>query len=366
MKRKSYDDNQIENLVKQLPSVQDQQRKDELYQNVQKKMNKSEKKKAPWLVPAFASVAVVLVMVMIIPSIWSSMNLQFQSSQPEMGEESGGESSSGDEASSSEQATMESADTAMPALNRMTTSRVEGKPMVYFDSQAQVVVPVSWVTNEPVPDEDLSSIAAEAYGLTEPSARYSFEMENNEANVVFPAGFKAKGSATENAIVRSIQWRAEANSAIRINVSTEEGGPVNLGNRGEVTQLSTIESSSYVYHLFTSTTGVQFLVPVPFEGTIEEALESLKRDQSNTSAPVPPHLVFEQIDTTDDILNLTVSHDSWRVDQNRMTAVEAILMTAKQYGFEEVQFQGITPSEDAEFDYTKPIPVPGNVNPLQP
>lgn len=378
MKRKSYDDNQIHDLVKKLPSLEDRQKKDDLYRNIQKKMNKPKKTKAPWVVPTFASVAVVILMIMIVPTVWNSMNDQFQSYGGE--EKSGSASDRADQSASSEEAaendnaTMESLEkntdreqsSASSDLNRMTKEVREGKPMVYFDSQAQIVIPVTWIEGEKYTEEELAKLAANRYGLTQPSGSYTFRTNDNEATVTFPTGFKANGSALENAIVRAIQWRAWAYGVDEINVSTTEGNSVNLGNRGEINQLSTIEAERFLYQVFTSTRGVRFLVPVSFKGSITEALSEMKVDRVSTSPAVPEHLTFEEVEDQDKRLLVRVNHEPWHDPQERVTAVEAILLTAKQYGFEEVKLEGINPTRDSEYDYSKPIQVPEMINPIQP
>ncbi|WP_079479916.1 hypothetical protein [Halobacillus salinus] len=379
MKRKSYDDNQIQKLVEKLPSIEDKQSKEQLYENIEKRMNDSRRKKPQWVVPAFASIAVIVVMIMIIPSVWNSMNGQFQSLDGIEESESTQEGSSADSEGENQSASLEGSaeDKAITSevekqqigeetVDRMSSSKSDGRAAVYFDTQAQIVIPVTWMSGDDVAEADLKEIAKEKYGLIAPTGEYSFSPEEDSLVVEFPNEFRAEGSATENSIVQDIQWRAYAEDAREIFVRSQDGNAVNLGNRGQVTQLDTIQEASYIYQLFTSATGERFLVPVPFEGSIQEAVRELKENLGGTSASVPDSISFIEVEGQSDRLYVRVEEDSWKSPQEKVTAIESILLTAKQYGFEEVQLEGITPTEDSVFAYDKPIQVPELINPIQP
>ncbi|MBA2173834.1 hypothetical protein H0266_02870 [Halobacillus locisalis] len=391
MKRKSYDDNQIEELLKNLPPIQDQQNKDDLYRQINNRMHAPKRPKPQWIVPAFASVFVLFILVMIVPSIFSSMSGQFsqssneestsesaessmegntESSGEETSEESGSDHSS-DEGITGDQAEEELADreeqtesTSDPvplAVERYTTTS-EGVPRVYFDSQGQVLIPVTWITE----DSDPSSFSPDLYGLTQVEVDYTFTALEDEVEVVFPTDFVSNGSAIDQAVARSIQWRAAAYDADSIRLRTKEGEPVNLGNFGEIEEISPIAEGRYIYHIFTSTTGERFLVPVAFNGSFEEAVENMKEDRPATKAPVPDHVSFSSIERMGNAVQINLTHNEWKDPQERITAVEAILMTAKQYGFEHVLFTGISPREDSIYNYQQQIEVPNSINPLQP
>lgn len=391
MKRKSYDDNQIEELLKSLPSIQDKQNKDDLYRKINNRINKPKKPKPQWIVPAFASVFVLFILVMIVPSIFSSMSGQFSQSSNEQsttesaessmegntessgeltGEESGSDDASDervadDEAENAQSDTEEETDaTDDPeplAVERYTTTS-EGVPRVYFDSQGQVIIPVTWMTET----ADPGSFSPDLYGLTQVDADYTFTTVENGVEIVFPSDFVSNGSAYDQALTRSIQWRAQAYDAESIRLRTEEGEPVNLGNFGKIEELSPIPEGSYIYHLFTSTTGDRFLVPIAFNGSLEEAMENLKEGRPTTEAPIPEHVSFNSIDPMGNTVQIDLAHDAWKDPQDRITAVEAMLMTAKQYGFEQVLFTGISPREDSIYNYQQQIVVPNAINPLQP
>ncbi len=72
MKKSEWNDEQLEQMLSQMPGIKDNRRPQEIYQNITLKMNK--RKKKVWIVPAIASMAAALLLFILAPSFINNMN----------------------------------------------------------------------------------------------------------------------------------------------------------------------------------------------------------------------------------------------------------------------------------------------------
>ena len=70
MKKRNDEDNK--KILGKLPSMDDRQSKEMLYQKVSSRVNTPKRKVAPWLFPGIATIAVLLVLAVFIPVFFSN------------------------------------------------------------------------------------------------------------------------------------------------------------------------------------------------------------------------------------------------------------------------------------------------------
>ncbi|RWZ60229.1 hypothetical protein EQV77_02755 [Halobacillus fulvus] len=399
MKRKSYDDKQIEHLLKELPSIKDKQSKDEVYRKIQHKKRKPTKKKIPWLIPGLASLAVVIVLALMVPAFLGGI----QSPMSQMADDSADQTASSGEESSEAESTeeaaptpnndqaigtdeqqgegevstdQEDADASMdesPSEGQMTTASTlkrytaasdgEANPSIFIDENAQLIIPLTGVG---MSEEEWNNVSSDIdEGLLPIEPPYTYTIEGQQATVVFPDQFSISGSSGTIALVESIQWRLYYEGVDQIRLQTESGAPVSLGNYGELEELPVIDEGIYIYRLYESpSTQSRYMIPVQTSATsFEEAIQQLQENQDSTIAPVPANLSVSATGNNNTV-QIKIDGEEWDSDQSKLTAIEAILLTAKQFGYSEVEFEGVEGLE-RYFDLDRPVSVPDYVNPVE-
>lgn len=397
MKHKSYDDKDIESMLEKLPSVKDKQTKADLYHKVRPKLDGKRKKHyTRWLVPGAASIAVVFVLLLIIPAYLDDANNQFNDTAGETstysteGFDSGSDSSQGgspteseagnglegerpeEQISDNEQSDIILDNKPEDELKRLTAPTLsEGmRPAVYMDPNAQIYIPVTWISKQEKSSAPiLEDLQPEKYGLIPVPTPYRVNKKEGEATVIFPNDFSVNGSSNAISIVQSLRWRMEFSQIDSIKVQTENGDAVSLGNYGDVDQLPAIQQGRYYYQLYENK-GYNYLVPVSINGdsSIESALQLMKIDRNSTISAIPAHVNFESVKQDVERLLIQINHGEWSNSQQRLTAIESVLMTARQFGYEEVLFTGMEMETDTNsvYDFSTPIQVPEIVNPIAP
>ncbi|MGP4060125.1 hypothetical protein [Halobacillus sp. H74] len=407
---KKRKEEEIESLLKELPRVEDRQSKEDLYRSISPKLNKQKRKVAPWVLPTVASVAVVLLMAVFIPVFFGNMNpstmeessnderAASESSSTEEEKEDTGQDSAlledeedhsdkGEESSkiqevkpNDEEAVEE--ETVPPdepdsqegeAIQESTNldslimaSSEQPAPIVAHPGMnAEVIIPLAASSNNNIPFG--------AMGLSErviEELEYDVNEEEQRATVTFPDQFTVNGSAWAKAIVDSIRWELEAYEVTTIEVQSESGAPVSLGNYGEVEELPVINEGEYYYKVYQYEDAAErFLVPIPAAQTIsfKDALAKMKEkgDGLYVTPAVPDHVKFSSINENEGLVTIQIEHQAWASEQQLLTMVEAVLATAKQFGYEEVSFEGINVRRFSSYDLDNPIPVPSAVNPIR-
>ncbi|ARI77214.1 hypothetical protein [Halobacillus mangrovi] len=395
MKRKHRTDEELENMLRQLPPIEDHQSKQELYHKISPEVQKTKRKMAPWIMPSLATAVVILLLAVVIPVFLNMVN----SSQMEQ--------STSDNSASEANRTMESAEmpdesvdpeNSQPSTEGAKTEReseqsvsssTEEANQSSLDKQAelaeqtenslvkevlpgknaQVIIPFTKVY-ENGRSEDNQAFVPSEYGLSESLLKdVQIDIEDHEkrATVTFPDDFTVNGSTWAEMLTESIRWKVEAYSVETIKLESTSGGAVHIGPYGEINELTPINNGEYYYQLYkTPDSPTEFLVPLKLdEGrTILEALMEMKKEKhlNYVSPPVPAHVKFSSVSEREGQLLVEVSHGKWSNEREVTTMIEAILMTAKQFGYENVQLDGIKLAGFSAYNLEEPIGVPERMN----
>ncbi|MBX0356179.1 hypothetical protein [Halobacillus sp. Nhm2S1] len=404
MKKRSDED--IKEALGNLPSMEDRQSKDLLYQKVSSRVNKPKRKAAPWLFPGLATIAVLLVLAVFIPVFFSNNGMltveesadrtnenaesstaneettpSFDSPPSENGEENA-EIKETEPSSEEKNLPSEKNDENQTQENASKLEEKQGEPDTELDSLVLSKDEDGYTTRSypgkngevilPIPQKQEASFTPERYGLAERAVgelEYQVDETEGSAVVTFPDGFNVSGSAWASAIVESIRWDLENFNLDEIIVQTESGNPVSLGSYGEISEVPVIQQGEYIFQLYQyEDSPERLLAPISVDGspTFQDALSMMKERGRGlyVSPAVPEHVQFNTVTADEGVVSINLQHESWAGEQQLLTMVEAILATAGQFGFEKVKFNGVNVSKFSTYDLEEPIDVPQGINPV--
>ncbi|MGP4070278.1 hypothetical protein [Halobacillus sp. B29] len=388
MKRKTYSEDELKELLGEFPKIEDKQNKENLYRSIEPKLNKRKRRIAPWITPSMATAAVLLILAIVLPVLLSSLPTNEYSGsadQEESSTESANESGR-DQAETTEQKPSEiedssrNEDTTPSSDNNETESPFtlqdrspDIESYVLPGKNGEVVVPFTVIKPGDQEDKNISSLVNPAeWGLAEDLIKdltFNIDEERNQAEVIFPDNFSISGSAYTSIISESIRWKLYPYEVKNIKLQTESGSPVVLGNLGKIETLPVVEQNRYYYQIYSDQGSErQFLVPIKAERelSIQEALNRMKEKHTsnNVDSAVPNHVTFSSVAVEGSVLTMTVEHESWASDQQLMMMIDAVLATAKNFGFNEVIFDNINHEINSFYNLNEPIPVPTFINPI--
>ncbi|MGP4076980.1 hypothetical protein [Halobacillus sp. K22] len=394
MKRKSYSEDELKELLEEFPKIEDKQSKEDLYRSIEPKLNKRKRKIAPWITPSMATVAVLLILAIVLPVFLSSLpsnEYSGSSDQEEASTESASERAQ-DQAETTQQKPSIQDDVNREEGNNFPSEEQRAQSIENAESaytipnpspgmesyvlpgkNGEVVVPFTVVKPDDQEDKNLSSLVkAEEWGLAEDLLKdltFDIDEERNEAEVIFPDNFSISGSAYTSIISESIRWRLYPYDVKSIKLKTESGSPVVLGNFGKINTLPVVEQKRYFYQIYSDQGSErQFLVPIKAERelSIQDALNRMKEKQTynNVASAVPNHVTFSSVAAEGSVLTVTVEHDSWASDEQLMMMIDAVLATAENFGFNEVIFDNINQEINSYYNLNEPVPVPTFINPI--
>ncbi|KHE73298.1 hypothetical protein LD39_00005 [Halobacillus sp. BBL2006] len=168
-------------------------------------------------------------------------------------------------------------------------------------------------------------------------------------------------------LVESIRWKVEPFEVEKIKLKSESDSDVTIGPYGELKEVPAIKDGEYYYQSYhPPSSRTRLLAPIKANGniSIKEALMEMKEDKNLEfiSPAVSDHVHFQSISEEGERLNIKLTHGEWKDEQEVLTTVDSILMTARQFGFEEVVFNGVQFQPFPAYDLSEPIKVPEQIN----
>ncbi|WP_181349974.1 GerMN domain-containing protein [Thalassobacillus sp. CUG 92003] len=414
-----FDDENIKKQLKQMPTIEDHQTKDELYRKISPHVSKpASKKKRTWFAPAVATCAVLLLLALILPTVMLNSN---QGSAPlndsaDQAESSGEKANESSEETTSEDAQPEGAEEsesqqenpshdslkkepdassqaedggeasfsedAGPQLNsHVVTSSEEGAVQVAFpEPSGQYVVPVTLQSDSDAQKSliDILNEGVEEYvqpetlGLLEfmlEGFTFSVDESGKTARITAPEGFSSQGSSADVLFVDSVQSMFSSTVVEEVALKDNQGNPLVLGNYGELTSLTVEKEERAAYKIFQANNETpQLLIPIKADyREVSEAIEELKESESQNKIypSIPEQIAINDINAAEDSVTIQFNDaQDWEANQEILNMVESILMTVKAFGYEEVVFESPGRSQIGPYDLTGSISVPSNPNPI--
>ncbi|PAE43811.1 GerMN domain-containing protein [Bacillus sp. 7884-1] len=379
MKKSEWSDKQLEELLRQMPKIEDHRNPRDIYQNLSIK----KRKKSAWLIPGFAAIAALLLFFILIPRFIDGTQ-SFDSAKQEESSSQEKISIADDKSSilNKEEDGLSGSEAKMMMTEMNKTAiyddEVEnGKVITYWipDSQAQILVPVSivvppddnknWLT---IFTESMGLLKEEEWGLTDfypLNATFELDEINNTVIVDVPSDHKyGDGSTGEMTFLDILQKTIASNSQINNIILRTNGQPgIEFGNYGEMDKLDVNREGKHGYFFYTPD-GLETTYLVPSTNTFQDinaALEAMKTDQAEGSlaSSIGPSFQIKEFSIQDN--KLIINMDGSTLMENTPATVysfEAILLTAKDFGIETIMVVNAPIKLLGPFDLSKEVKVP--------
>ncbi|WP_042223561.1 hypothetical protein [Oceanobacillus manasiensis] len=380
-KEQKYRD--ISEQLSQMPPVSDPRAKEDVKQQILSQFNQEERKRDKksnrnrW-VPLLSTLLATAILIFVSFLFYNNYNIP-QNDVAESGdsmryaseEEAAIEESAEQESTTQSDETMEANNTGMFVQQKTDQSTVVHGAT--SDPQLQYVIPISFIVPEQN-DKEIYYNELESY-ITEhvlTTSTYLFKgvtfeinEENNEVILDLPKGFNvSEGSTVPNMFEDQLSAMFTP-YGIQKAVFKNPGG-VDLGQFGKITELPLTKTKT-AYKLYSNDQD-NLLVELPLKEytTIEEAFMEMQNgdEDFDVFSTIPKDLDFS-VAEHDTQLEITINNDVTNTNVRTSTImVEAILMTAKSYGYELVKFHTNSGDELGYYDVSEVLQVPESVNPI--
>lgn len=394
MSKKYFTEEELEGLLRDMPKISDHRHRDEIYRSVQERMheekNEIKRKRIFW--PALASLAATLILIVLgssllsredhLTHLWQNQKSQeritITQDKEEMAPGAGGGATIVEER-------LEIFDSQVMEANRTAiyqeslTDEEMAITLNIPDRSFQNIIPVSVIVqkeNEKTWLDHYLEISAqideEELGLADYyPLQGTLTLEGDDAlklNLATDNPYTV-GTTSEEMFFRGLDaFRHQGIKEIRLFVDDRPG----LDLHHEVEPLTVYSIAPYGrtgYWLY-ETERQTFLTPGPSNyKTVTETLVDMKNDIATHEliASIPERIQFKVEEEGPRTLTIRFSEDIILSEEPEMMyMIEAILLTAKEFGYNEVRFININGNTDLfGWDFTKTIKVPVAPNRLQ-
>jgi hypothetical protein len=384
MKKSEWSDNELEQLLSKMPKIQDHRDPRDIYQSLSLK---TKKRKAPvWIFPSVASVAAVLLLFLLAPQVWqgiiqdsetkdeNTIALEDDTNKMELTKKIPDEGSNTINGISDDNHEMSMM--AQPLETALYEEDLLDQEVITYsipDQNAQLLIPVSVL----VPKDGSSwaerfqsnsqRLMETQWGLAEYfplNANLSMPDEST-INVDVPENHEyGLGSSSETLFISTLQEIMNYHQNINRFTFTTAGKPgIFLSNTGEIVEMNRPAKKQKSYYLYNpKNQNLPFIVPGMTEYTnIEDALGSMTTgdDIYGLNPSIPSDFVYTIDSSTNEILVLTFADTFQLTDEAKnIYAIEAILLTAKEFGFKAVKFENAKIGQIGRFNLESEIKVP--------
>ncbi|WP_066060870.1 hypothetical protein [Neobacillus soli] len=393
MKKSEWSDREIEELLMQMPKIQDHRDPRDIYQNLSLKKRKMKS----WLLPGLAAAAAVLLFFILVPKLMNGSNFSYDQAQEEKStmnkdmsladnkidstialDKDNASSTNREFSGTAKKAELMSTNSIKTALYEEEAG--EGTVLTYWipDPQAQILIPVSivvtgmkdksWLT---LFNENMANLKEEDWGLSDfyplkLKMKLAIKMKNNNSITVdvpkdHPYG---QGSAMETSLINVLNKDISSNSKIKKIRFLTDGVPgIELGNYGKKNEIEIIREKNHAFFFYYPDSSNQpFITPsLDSYNNIKTALEAMKTDQpelglkSSLGSTLPIH----NVSIAGKTLYVTIKDNAnLKNDQHTLSSYEALLLTAKDFGLEKVFIKNSSLTNIGPFDLSKENKVP--------
>jgi len=419
MKKSEWNDEQLENLLKQMPIVKDKRSPGEIYQNISHRVKKDENNhRRKWMIPSLATVAAALILLIMLPTFFNDFSLSRQdNASMESTHDQNATIMMDSESKQSEEPSTEKMQILEEDNNQETTDNIDESDAtshdryVVWEEDLGDKIPITYN----VPHESLAFFVPLTI-LVEPEGQNPIELMTEHMSVVngvitqsnwglgaFPSQYydflettKKNGIKTVRADVKE-ELNTESFSSIESYAFTEglqsfrwfdktnykeveifQNGEqhVMIGQTG--VEQPTIALNQKLAYFYYSTPGSEtetgFLVPTPYQyigypESFQSALDTMKNEvQLGELLTLEPSIkedvtIENVIDDVDNIVIEFSSESNLTNTEEDRRMIEAIMLTARDFGFQTVTFHGnVKTIGNIPFD--TPVSVPVSPNPI--
>lgn len=394
MSKKQFSEKDLQRLLREMPLIEDQRSKDEVFHMVKKRlqeeMESPRQRRRPILWPVIASIAAMFLIFVLSTSLLFRNDDLAGSNQAELDREQftmedelpgivleENQSTTQDQLFTNE---IKIADAALRtaiyeedlAGNEFTLTL--NVPDEMFQNAIPVSVIVQDIEGRTWLDQYIdvmNGINEEELGLAEyyplngtftltDAGSVSLNLNSNHTYTM--------GTAGETMFFKSLDaLKYQGIAEVHLFENFEPG--IQLHHEDEKLTVYSIRPTQNTGYLLYETDRQVFLTPSPnsYE-TIGESFQEMKTGiEKNELAPsIPDFVDFKIIHENPDTLSLSFSPTTeFPDDRSFVYMIEAILLTAKEFGFQYVHFNNIGMDHFQDFDFTKPVHVPVAPNRIQ-
>jgi len=401
VKKSQLSDKQLEEILGQMPKIKDHRDPRDIYQNI---AHRVEKRKMPtWAIPSAALAAVLFLAFILSPGLmdWN------QSADKSIDSKSSTESNmatdmdtgQNDEVKdSTNQAedklkmdiptendnkdnefmakAVENPYAGLNALYEEELANQESEVLTYAipDPNVQVLVPVTTVVpkeeGKPWIDsftETMPKLKEEEWGLSEfypVDASFSYDEETKSLNMDMKTDHPYQhGSVSSTMLIDAMSQNLSGQGIEKMTFTTEQKPGVDFGNYGILKDapISTTSKEMRAY-MFYQHDGSEQPLLVPTQEQFDSFILALEKmrgniEELNLTASVPNEFQATTIEENEGGIKIILDN-SKSLNNEFLPNLEAILMTAKEFGYASVKLENTGTNQLGPFNLADPIPVP--------
>lgn len=243
------------------------------------------------------------------------------------------------------------------------------------DNQSQYVIPLSFVVSA---DEDLDTVynnlsnllSENDWGLTPfplEDVEFDVDLDNKSVDIELLEDFELEEGGSNSAVfpkILSAMFNPYGIDKVVFHPEDEES--FELGALGSETELEIKKEPVANYKIYQATSdSKKFLVPIPQENlSLEESFEELKKglEDFHVYATIPEEAEFT-ISQENEFLRVEFLEPLTTMENEAiMLMIESMLMTSKEHGFTQVQFENTGIESIGPYQVSESIKVPEAIN----
>lgn len=343
---RQWDEQQIEELLTRMPKLQDERSAQEVYRNVQHRMeNSNERNRKFRITPGLASVAVALLLVVLALPL---LPLQ------EQGTPVPGQNRIAMDKELNPAVTEENSNRGV--LVNPSLLKPEEKNYITVaapDRNIQFVVPLTYMAKQEgntlvqALEGTAAAMNEERLGLTRNIIQDLHVSDDRNKVTVQVKGDHpyGNGSASENIFIHSIEETFRWLPYDQVEFTTDGHRGIRLGNIGELAELPITPFLQKGYLIYQRDEDYpKLLVPtVESYESLEAAIEAMKQDNEiyELRASIPNDVEITEIKTDHSHVTVTFSENTkLSNEESYVYMLHAIMLTARDFGYKSVQFEG--------------------------
>ncbi|RPF55739.1 hypothetical protein [Aquisalibacillus elongatus] len=384
----SKKDQDIENLLSEMPDINDERSFDEYYQRISTQLNDEKQThnqtNKRWMLPAFVTAAAACLLIIIGLQFMNSnettdMNMAQDDSESSAEEGSMEENESADESGqiSTQDEEAEEMDILLSQSMTVTEQELEGsnqqEQMTYVvpNNDLTGYIPLSIPSRTEQPEEMFNLINEhlneDRLGVDTSIFNHLVYLGLNDEGlpIIEVDQSSIQGSAMETAVINALNF-FEPLGYNRVIVQNSEGTDVEFPQMGTTNEIQ-LQQSKKTYKLYTNANQLLWLESnMTSNSSIAAAIDNLKvsDEESGVMAPLPEELNFTLSEDQNELTMTFESIPNVNTEQELLYLVESILLTAKSYGFTEVKFEQLGRDQIGKYNLDSPVKVPVYVNPI--
>lgn len=370
-------DEQIIKALKQLPKIEDQENKDELFQRISAHTFEKKQQKHYRFAPILTTLIVTALIITVIPLL-TDLGLTGKSLNDSAGNVVQ-ESSQNFDLKMYDDAEVNEAEISVMdhAVENYVLQDIDDLTVIYgavADDQVQTVIPITIITTGTDNlnthynqlDKYLETIEWGVKDDLFEHVHVEIDIDNHKVFMSFSDEFSLGEGSANPAMFVNILTAMFVPYQIEKVVFDKE---IDLGPIGNVSELPLQRKEKENYKMFQAGEHRQkFLVPIKTEDdvTIEEAIQDMKNGQPsfNIYPTIPEEAQFSFTSTGEELI-ISIQYDQILEDiQEATIMIEAILMTAKSFGYEQVTFKDMPVNQIGSYHFSESITVPEAINPI--